>query len=215
MHFIRLFCALSFSLFTWASLAQIEQAPPGEDNTLVTIDKTLAIEAQRNPQPRDLTVLTQTLSAEQLDRAVLNRLMQELHSDPESSKARLALSDNQLEGVFITLSNARGFINGSEMANVHAMCSAWEESTAEGDERIAEAIAAYSAREQRTQSFIAKYYGIVLLEIESLLSEQSLPLFRAYMDDRRRRLANAGMTSWGSPVQNISAGADSIKFHCR
>ena len=160
-------------------------------------------------------MLTQTLSAEQIDRAVLNRLMQEISTDPANTKVRIGLSDRQLQELFVTISNARGFINGSEMANVRAMCAAWDESAASGNARITEAIAAYKAREQLTQAFIAKYYTVVLFDIEAFLDEKSLPLFRAYMNDRRRRLANAGMTSWGSPVQNISAGTDTIDFHCR
>ncbi|MEX0964202.1 MAG: hypothetical protein WDZ52_09220 [Pseudohongiellaceae bacterium] len=101
------------------------------------------------------------------------------------------------------------------MANVQAMCAAWDSSTAEGEARIIEAIAAYKAREQLTKTFIAKYYSVVLDDIESQLDETSRLRFRAYMDDRRRRMANSGTTTWGSPVQNISAGADTIKFHCR
>ena len=166
-------------------------------------------------KPRELTVLSQTLSTEQIDRAVLNRLMQEINSDPANTKARIEINDSQLQELFITISNARGFINGSEMANVRAMCDVWNESTTQGESRIAEAIAAYKTREQLTQTFIAKYYSVVLFDIEAILGEESLPLFRAYMNDRRRRLANTGMTSLGSPVQNISAGTDTINFHCR
>ncbi|MBL4890656.1 MAG: hypothetical protein JKX91_02290 [Rhizobiaceae bacterium] len=140
--------------------------------------------------------------------------MQEINSTPANSKIRIGINDSQLKELFIIPSNARGFINGSEMANVRAMCTAWYESTTSGEARIVEAIAAYKAREQLTQTFITKYYSVVLFDIEALLNEKSLPLFRAYMNDRRRRLANAGMTSWGPPVQNIRAGTDTIDFHC-
>ena len=159
-------------------------------------------------------MLSETLSAEQLDRAVLNRLMQEISTQPASTKTRIGINDSQLQELFVIISNAHGFINGSEIANVRAMCAAWDESAASNNARITEAIVAYKAREQLTQTFIAKYYGVVLFDVEAILDERSLPLFRAYMNDRRR-LANAGMTSWGSPVQNISAGTDTIKFHCR
>jgi hypothetical protein len=141
--------------------------------------------------------------------------MQEINSEPADTKARIGINDNQLQELFITISNARGFVNGSEMANVRAMCAVWNESTTQGESRIAEAIAAYKTREQLTQTFIAKYYSVVLFDIEAILDEESLPLFRDYMNDRRRRLANAGMTSWGSPVQNIRAGTGTIDFHCR
>jgi hypothetical protein len=191
------------------SLSIVSQA----DTSKFDADK--AKQEYRNPEPRELTVLTETLSAEQIDRAVLNRLMQEINSEPENTKARIGLNDSQLQELFVTLSNARGFINGSEMANVRAMCTTWDESTASGEARTTEAMAAYKTREQFTQNFIAKYYRVVLFDIESRLEEKSLSLFRTYMDDRRRRLANAGMTSWGSPVQNISAGTATIDFHCR
>jgi len=208
----RLLIAL---LMTGTCLAQSDSSllvDAAEDSAL---DIDSAAQEYRSPQPRELTVLTETLSAEQLDRAVLNRLMQEIHNQPEDTKARIGLSDHQLQEIFITISNARGFINGSEMANVRAMCSAWDSSSAAGDARISEALEAYRQREKHTQTFIARYYRVVLAEIESLLDKRSLPLFRAYMDDRRRRLASAGMTSWGSPVQNISAGTATIDFHCR
>ena len=100
------------------------------------------------------------------------------------------------------------------MANVRAMCAKWKSSESQGAARIEEALSAYREREQLTKTFIAKYYGIVLFDIESLLDEASKPLLAAYMDDRRRRMASSGATTWGAPVQNISAGADTIDFHC-
>ncbi|PCI82148.1 MAG: hypothetical protein COB20_00640 [SAR86 cluster bacterium] len=196
-------------------LAQSDLSSIASDSELLNFDTDRAKQEYRNPKPRELTVLTETLSAEQIDRAVLNRLMQEINSSPANTKARIGINDSQLQELFITISNARGFINGSELANVRALCAAWDESTASGEARIVEAIAAYKTREQLTQTFIAKYYSVVLFDIEAFLDEKSLPLFRAYMSDRRRRLANAGMTSGGSPVQNISAGTDTIDFHCR
>jgi len=141
--------------------------------------------------------------------------MLEISTDPENTKARLGLDAHQLQEIFVILSNARGFINGSEMANVRAMCTAWGNSSAAGDNRVEQAISAYKAREQLTQNFIAKFYAVVLFDIESLLEGQSLILLRNYMNDRRRRLANAGITHTGTPVQNIRAGTDSIDFHCR
>lgn len=170
----------------------------------------------RNAAPaREVTVLTETLAEQEIDRAVLNRLLREISEESTNTKARLGLSDEQLEEMFIILSNARGFINGSEMQNVRAMCEAWDASTLTGEQRISEALDAYRAREQLTKNFIAKYYGVVLFDIEAVLDAQSLPRFRAYMDDRRRRMANAGATSFGALVQNIRAGTDTINFHCR
>lgn len=202
--------ALPALLLAGACLAQSDS-----QSVVTEIDLNRAKQEYRTSKPRELTVLTQTLSTEQIDRAVLNRLMQEINSEPAKTKARIGINDSQLQELFITLSNARGFINGSEMANVRAMCAAWDESTNRDEARVAEAIAAYKVREQLTQTFIAKYYSVVLFDIEAILDDESLPQFRAYMNDRRRRLANAGMTSWGSPVQNISAGTDTIDFHCR
>ncbi|MBL4581745.1 MAG: hypothetical protein JKY29_08005 [Gammaproteobacteria bacterium] len=202
--------ALPALLLVGTCLAQSDS-----QSVVTEVDLDLASQEYRNPPPRELTVLMQTLSSEQIDRAVLNRLMLEINSTPAIIKARIEINGSQLQELFITLSNASSFINDSEMANVREMCAAWDTSAATGEARIIAALAAYKAREQLTQSFIAKYYRIVLSDIESLLDEKSLPLFRAYMNDRRRRLANAGMTSWGSPVQNISAGTDTIDFHCR
>ena len=202
--------ALSALLLAGTCLAQSDP-----QSVVTEVDLNRAKQESRASKPRELTVLTQTLSAEQIDRAVLNRLMQEINSEPANTKVRMGINDSQLQELFITISNTRGFINGSEITNVRAMCAVWNESTMQGESRIAEAIAAYKKREQLTQTFIAKYYSVVLFDIEAILDQESLPLFRAYMNDRRRRLANAGMTSWGSPVQNISAGTDTINFHCR
>ena len=211
----KLFSCSRLSALPALLLAGTCLAQSDPQSVVTEVDLNRAKQESRISKPRELTVLTQTLSAEQIDRAVLNRLMQEINSEPADTKARIGINDNQLQELFITISNARGFINGSEMANVRAMCAVWNESTTQGESRIAEAIAAYKAREQLTQTFIAKYYSVVLFDLEAILDEESLPLFRDYMNDRRRRLANAGMTSWGSPVQNISAGTDTINFHCR
>ena len=211
----KLFSCSRLSALPALLLAGTCLAQSDPQSVVTEVDLNRAKQESRASKPRELTVLTQTLSAEQIDRAVLNRLMQEINSEPANTKVRMGINDSQLQELFITISNARGFINGSEITNVRAMCAVWNESTTQGESRIAEAIAAYKKREQLTQTFIAKYYSVVLFDIEAILDEESLPLFRAYMNDRRRRLANAGMTSWGSPVQNISAGTDTINFHCR
>tara|TARA_B110000879_G_scaffold12580_1_gene15757 strand:+ start:1276 stop:1929 length:654 start_codon:yes stop_codon:yes gene_type:complete len=215
MHPCRLFTLLLLNQLCSASLAQSGSLHLDTEADLLKLDTNRVKQEYRKPKPRELTVLTQTLSAEQLDRAVLNRLMQEISTEPANTKTRIGINDSQLQELFVTISNARGFINGSEIANVRAMCAAWDESAASGDARITQALASYKAREQLTQTFIAKYYGAVLFEVEAFLDEKSLTLFRTYMNDRRRRLANAGMTSWGSPVQNIRAGTGTIDFHCR
>jgi hypothetical protein len=215
MHPCRLFNLLLLTQLCSASLAQSGSLHLDTEADLLKLDTNRVKQEYRKPKPRELTVLTQTLSAEQLDRAVLNRLMQEISTEPANTKTRIGINDSQLQELFVTISNARGFINGSEIANVRAMCAAWDESAASGDARITQALASYKAREQLTQTFIAKYYGAVLFEVEAFLDEKSLTLFRTYMNDRRRRLANAGMTSSGSPVQNIRAGTDTIDFHCR
>ena len=211
----KLFSCSRLSALPALLLAGTCLAQSDPQSVVTEVDLNRAKQESRTSKPRELTVLTQTLSPEQIDGAVLNRLMQEINSEPANTKARIGINDSQLQELFITISNARGFINGSEMANVRAMCAVWDESTMQGESRIAEAIAAYKTREQLTQTFIAKYYSGVLFDIEAILGEEALPLFRAYMNDRRRRLANAGMTSLGSPVQNISAGTDTINFHCR
>ena len=215
MHPCRLFTLLLLNQLCSASLAQSGSLHLDTEADLLKLDTNRVKQEYRKPKPRELTVLTQTLSAEQLDRAVLNRLMQEISTEPANTKTRIGINDSQLQELFVTISNARGFINGSEIANVRAMCAAWDESAASGDARITQALASYKAREQLTQTFIAKYYGAVLFEVEAFLDEKSLTLFHTYMNDRRRRLANAGMTSWGSPVQNIRAGTGTIDFHCR
>ena len=63
-------------------------------------------------------------------------------------------------------------------------------------------------------NFIEKYYGVVRSDIDSFLAEESQLLFAAYMDDRRRRMANAGATSSGAIVQNLGSGTDTVRFHC-
>jgi hypothetical protein len=77
-----------------------------------------------------------------------------------------------MEDIFITISNARSFINNNEIANIRAMCDAWNNSDETGDARIELALDAYKQRNQFTKNFIAKYYNIVLIDIESTLDIQ-------------------------------------------
>ena len=166
-------------------------------------------------QPRELNVLAPTIAVEEIDRAVVNKLMQEISNDPETTKTRLAASDAQLEDILIIISNARSFINNSEMANVRAMCNAWNRSELEGDTRIEEALNAYKRRAQFTKDFIAKYYRIVLMDIEAVLQGPSLVRFSSYMEDRRRRMASSGAITWGAVVENVTSGREAVHFHCR
>ena len=166
-------------------------------------------------QPRELTVLSQTLASEELDRAVLNRLLQEIELDAESVRLRFDVDADTLEGMAITISNARHFINDNEMANIRAMCGTWRNSSLSGDERLAEALQAYRARQQLTLNFIARYYRMVVYDIEAILDGPAQRRFRSYLDDRRRRLANAGNVVPGVTAQNIQSGREAVQFHCQ
>ena len=164
---------------------------------------------------RELRVLAPTLAAEEIDRAVLNKLMQEIIDDPQTAENRLGISAEKIEDIFVTISNAKSFINNNEIANVKAMCKAWNNSKLNGDGRIKEAIEAYKARDQFTKTFIAKYYRLVLFDIESQLHPSEQAKFNDYMNDRRRRMASSGARSWGSVVENVKSGRDAVSFHCR
>jgi len=194
------------------ALAQEHPQPLAIDGAL---DTKAVLEDFTQSEGRELSVLAPTIAPEEIDRAVLNRLMQEIARDPDTSRARLEVSDAQLQDIFITLSNARSFINGSEMANIRAMCGAYNNSELDGDWRIQQALDAYKARAKFTTDFISRYYGILLSEIQASLSELSRTKFDAYMEDRRRRMANAGIVSLGAVVENISSGTETVQFHCR
>ena len=170
---------------------------------------------QNRSEQRELTVLAPTLAVEEIDRAVLNKLMQEIANDPVTTKNRLGVSKEIVDDIFVTISNAKGFINDNEHANVQAMCNAWDSSTKKGDDRISEALDAYKNRDQFTKTFVAKYYRLVLFDIESLLPISAKVKFDVYMDDRRRRMATSGTRSWGSVVENVKSGREVVNFHCR
>ena len=170
---------------------------------------------QNRGEQRELTVLAPTLAVEEIDRAVINKLMQEIANDPVTTRNRLGVSEEIVDDIFVTISNAKGFINDNEHANVQAMCSAWDHSTKKGDDRISEALDAYKNRDQFTKTFVAKYYRLVLFDIESLLPISAKVKFGVYMDDRRRRMATSGTRSWGSVVENVKSGREVVNFHCR
>lgn len=199
-------------LFSGSTSAQENLDPQIVDGRLNQDQRLRGIRAQPS---RELQVIAPTIAPEEIDRAVLNRLMQEIVRSPEVAKRRLGVDDIQLQDIFIVISNARNFINPNEMANIRAMCDAWENSSLSGDAKIVEALDAYKRREQFTRNFIARYYRVVLGDIESVLPETARVSFNAYMDDRRRRMANAGILSYGSIVQNVSNGSDTVRFHCR
>ena len=186
-------------------LSQDNLAPQDIDDV---IDSKTRIESIRQSEGRALNVIAPTIAPEEIDRVVLNRLMQQIARDPDTVRAQLEVSDEQLQDIFITISNARNFVNNSEMANVRAMCRAFNDSELQGDARIQKALDAYKARARFTTNFIARFYRIVLADV-------SLTLFNEYMVDRRRRMANAGTVTWGVVVENISSGTESVEFHCR
>jgi len=193
-------------------LSQENLAPQDVDDV---IDSEARIESIRQSEGRALNVIAPTIAPEEIDRVVLNRLMQQIARDPDTVRAQLEVSDEQLQDIFITISNARNFVNNSEMANVRAMCRAFNDSELQGDARIQKALDAYKVRARFTTNFIARYYRIVLADVEVGLSDVSLTLFNEHMEDRRRRMANAGTVTWGVVVENISSGTESVEFHCR
>ena len=155
------------------------------------------------------------LEPEEIDRAVLNRLMQEIASAPQRAASITGLEAETLEKIFISLSNARNFINIDEMQNVKAMCDTWNHSNFRGDARIREALNAHAQRRQHTLTFIEGFYQNVLTEIESLLSAAEKPRFTHYINDRRRRMADAGISSRSMNPDDLARGAEAIHFYCR
>ena len=201
--------SLSLSSLLLSSLAFPQEQIGDNTINLNSTKKTI-----KNQTGRELKVLAPTLSAEEIDPAVLNKLLQAIAHNPESLKARFAVDDNKLQDIFVTLSNARTFINTNEMANIRVMCQAWDHSTAFGEDRINEALNAYEKRDGFTRRFIANFYATVLSDIQYSLSEQSLLSFNNYMNDRRRRMANAGAVTTGIATQNVRSGAEAVTFHC-
>ena len=208
----RIMSLLLITLSTALSSQEITQIGVGSN-----LDPAARANEIRNNEesPRDLSVLAPTIAAEEIDRAVLNRLIKEITNEPETTKIRLGISDTTMKDILITLSNARSFINNNEMANVRAMCDAWNKSNLIEDDRIEQALNAYKKRDQFTKNFIAKYYRVVLFDIQSILNETEKKKFELYMNDRRRRMATSGTSSWGSVVENVSSGRDTVNFHCR
>ena len=155
------------------------------------------------------------LEPEEIDRAVLNRLMQEIASAHQRTASITGLEAETLEKIFISLSNARNFINIDEMQSVKVMCDTWNHSDFQGDARIREALNAHAQRRQYTLTFIEGFYQNVLTEIESLLSAAEKPRFTHYINDRRRRMADAGISSRNMNPDDLARGAEAIHFYCR
>ena len=51
--------------------------------------------------------------------------MQEIIDDPQTAENSLGISAEKIEDIFVTISNAKSFINNNEIANVKAMCKSW------------------------------------------------------------------------------------------
>ena len=163
----------------------------------------------------EISISRSGLEPEEIDRAVLNRLMQEIASTPRRTASITGLKAETLEKIFVSLSNARNFINVDEMRNVKAMCDTWEHSYLQGDARIREALEAHAESRQHTLTFIEGFYRNVLDEIERLLSAAEKLRFTYYMNDRRRRMADAGISSRNMNPDDLTHGAEAIHFYCR
>ncbi|MEC8409528.1 MAG: hypothetical protein VXZ31_06820, partial [Pseudomonadota bacterium] len=91
----------------------------------------------------------------------------------------------------------------------------WKNSEFQGSARIREALEAHAERRQHTLTFVEGFYRNVLNEIESLLSAAEKPRFTYYMNDRRRRMADAGISSRNMNPDDLVGGAEAIHFYCR
>lgn len=200
------------SLFYLTLLHQIAWAQQSQVDSLIDIEA--AIDAARMPASRELTVLAPTLTPAEIDQAVLNKLMQEIAKKPDQVMNELRVDKEKLQDIFISLSNARNFINTNEISSIRAMCNTFDKTAATGETKIAEALAAYERRSNYTKSFIASFYELLVSDVEYGLSPQALVSFRSYMDDRRRRMATAGNVTFGIPTQNVSSGREAVEFHC-
>ena len=155
------------------------------------------------------------LAPEEIDRAILNRLMQEIARTPKRTASIIGLEEKTLAKVFISLSNAKMFIHTDEMRNTKAMCETWAYSNLQGDARVKEALSAYADRRQLTLNFVERFYQKVLNDIKSILSTTERSRFSHYMDDRRRRMADAATSSRSMDLKDVKSGAETINLYCR
>tara|TARA_B100001057_G_scaffold252929_1_gene253135 strand:- start:3204 stop:3884 length:681 start_codon:yes stop_codon:yes gene_type:complete len=155
------------------------------------------------------------LEPEEIDSAVLNRLMQEIAQTPQQTASIIGIDEMSLAKVFISLSNAKNFVNTNEIGNIKAMCETWAFSNFQGEARVKEALDAYAASSQVTLTFIENFYDKVLDEIKSILSATERSRFDDYMNDRRRRMADAGAPSRRINLGDIKSGAETINLYCR
>lgn len=202
----------NFSILILAAISiPLVAQEPNDFSELKLQDK---INSVREETGRELTVISPTLTPEEIDPAVLNRLLHEINREPETVKARLGIDDDTMAELFVALTNARSFINTNEMANIRAMCQTWDSSDLIGDDRINQALGAYERRAGFTRRYIGKYYKSVLSELKYGLLPAARLSFEKYMDDRRRRMASAGNVTTGIPTQNARSGAEAVEFHC-
>ncbi len=198
-----------------SSLSILCPAVGAQENSINgVLDSKAVIDAVRDSNTRQLTVLAPTLSAAEIDQAILNRMMQEIAKAPNQMMSELHLDETKLQDIFISLSNARNFINSNEISSIRSMCNSFSTSKLDGDDRVAEALSAYERRNGYTKRFIARFYKTLISDIEFGLSSQSLVSFQAYMDDRRRRMATAGNVTLGIPTDNVNSGREAVEFHC-
>ncbi len=185
-----------------------------ENQNAKGIDINAIVDSARSSNPSELKVLAPTLSPAEIDQAVLNRLMLEIAKAPDKVMSELHIDSVKLQDIFVSLSNARNFINTNEISSIRAMCAAFDKSDASGEAQIAQALAAYETRTGYTNSFIASFYTTLIGDIETGLSPMALVSFRSYMADRRRRMATAGNVTLGIPSHNVSSGREAVEFHC-
>ena len=191
---------------------------PLQPNILGELDLSSRVEEVKeyHGEVRDLKILAPTIAPEEIDRAVLNKLMQEIADNPKIT------AEESLESLQNKLTI---FLSQYPMPKVSLTIMRWltlEQCAMLGTAQILAMIRehkkrldAYKTRDQFTKNFIAKYYRLVLFDIESLLHPSEQEKFNAYMNDRRRRMATSGTRSWGSVVENIKSGRDAVNFHCR
>jgi len=155
------------------------------------------------------------LAQEEIDRAVLNRLMQEIAQAPQRTASITGIEEESLAEIFVSLSNAKNFINIDEIRNIRAMCETWANSNFQGEARVRESLNAYAARRQLTLNFVESFYQKVFDEIKRTLSATERSRFNHYMNDRRRRMADAVTSSQGLNFYDVRGGAGTINLYCR
>ncbi len=155
-----------------------------------------------------------TLSADDIDSIILQKLYYTLQSDPGSFQATTGFSDAEVSLLVENLENFSDVVLQQQKLVLDDMCQVWNPAVTETDAMIDETLAAFDDSRINRSPITFLVMQDLLSELERELSAEQLYRFNELLDISRTEVAGSSVYTFAQNARIMGDTQATLRYHC-